>query len=186
MKRYWPLAALAIGCLLLAFGLLSLLRPAPQSSAQGLPAPISIISPQTGAPPPGTAPVSLRRVRLPELGIDLPITEGDGRNAPLYQAAHYPGMKWPGEGGRSLIYAHARAGMFEPLFRAKVGQQVEVDRPDKPPLRYVIRQYYPRWPNTDTVWLRPTDHEQLILLTCTTYNPNDPRIVVVAEPAPAS
>ena len=117
------------------------------------------------------------------LGVDLPVVEGDGLTAPLYEAAHYPGMKWPGEGGRTLIYAHARAGMFGPLFGAHVGQQIQIARPDAPTLTYTIHEYHANWPSSNTDILQPSDHEQLVLLTCTTYNPADPRIVVVAEPA---
>jgi LPXTG-site transpeptidase (sortase) family protein len=122
------------------------------------------------------------RVRLPQLGIDLPVVEGNGVDAPLFKAAHYPGTTWPGEGGRSVIYAHARVGMFGPLFGARVGQEVQVASPNGPIRRFVIQQYYPRWPVTDLAWLRPGDHEQLVLITCTTYNNNDPRIIAVSEP----
>ncbi len=122
------------------------------------------------------------RVRLPELGVDLPIVDGDGYNAPLYKAAAYPGLAWPGEGARSVVYAHALTGMFGPLFNAKVGQRVEITRPGRQPLRYRITEYYAHWPISDLRWLRARDGEQLVLITCTTYNYNEPRIVVVAEP----
>lgn len=152
--------------------------------------PAQIISP--GAFPSGpaslTPPTPLAdshvglRIQLPQLGINLPIVEGDGYNAPLYKAAHYPGTAWPGEDARSVIYAHARVGMFGPLFSAKVGDQVVIDRPDGPPLDYVIRQYYPKWPITNTSILQPLNQTELVLITCTTYNYDDPRIVAVAFP----
>jgi LPXTG-site transpeptidase (sortase) family protein len=151
--------------------------------------PQPIISPDfgPGLAAPSAAPGAVTheglRIRVPELKIDLPIVEGDGYDAPLYKAAHYPGMPWPGEGGRSMIYAHARPGMFGPLFGAQVGEHVEIAGEDGRTRRYVIREYYPRWPITDLKWLQPGDHEQLVLVTCTTYNYNDPRIVAVAEPA---
>lgn len=148
-----------------------------------LPAPVPIISlspPPTPVPTP-TPPVGLR-IRLPELGIDLPVVEGDGYNAPLYQAAHYPGTTWPGQGGRSVIYAHARPGMFGPLFGGRVGDHVVITSPAGTTLTYVIRQYFPRWPVTNLTWLQPGDHEEIVLVTCTTYNYNDPRIIAVGEP----
>src|SRR5205807_9331021 len=98
------------------------------------------------------------RIRLPQLGIDLPIVEGDGYNAPLYKAVQYPGTAWPGEGGRSVIYAHARAGMFGPLFGAGVGMHIEITGPTGVVQRYVVTQYFSRWPVTDLRWLRPGDH----------------------------
>lgn len=122
------------------------------------------------------------RIQLPQLGINLPIVEGDGYNAPLYEAAHYPGSAWPGDPARSIIYAHARTGMFGPLFSAKVGDQVVIDRPGGAPLDYVIKQYYPSWPITNTSILQPLNQDELVLITCTTYNYNDPRIVAVAMP----
>lgn len=125
------------------------------------------------------------RVKVAELGIDLPVVEGDGWTVALYQAAHYPGMKLPGEGGRSMLYAHAQAGMFGPLLHpgGKVGQHVEVDRPGHQPLRYVITQFFASWPPSDVRYLQPADHEELVLLTCTSFDPNGPRVLAVAEPA---
>ena len=149
--------------------------------AAATPAPIISVAP---TPAPTAAPVSHAglRVKMPEIGIDLPLVDGDGYNAPLYKAAHYPGTTWPGEGGRSVIYAHARVGMFGPLFGARVGEHIEVTGPDGAVQRYVIAQYYPRWPVTDLRWLRGGDHEEIVLVTCTTYNYNDPRIIAVGEP----
>jgi hypothetical protein len=64
-----------------------------------------------------------------------------------------------------------------------VGQKIEIDRRGASPLHYVIREYYTRWPAGNVSWLHPLAREQLILETGTTYNPNDPRIIAVAEPA---
>jgi LPXTG-site transpeptidase (sortase) family protein len=183
VRRAWPAAAIVLGLLLVAVGAFNLLpRKAPPEpdNTSALPAPIGIISPLPGATP--EAAGRAWRVKVPELGIDLPVVAGDGHTAPLYKAVEEPNMKLPGEGGRSLIYAHARAGMFDPLFNAKVGQHVEIDRPGAPPLHYTIRTYTRKWPAKDLSILGPADHEELVLLTCTTYNPNDPRIVVVARP----
>jgi len=149
--------------------------------------PAQIISPEAQPPASATATASPAshdglRVKVPELGIDLPIVEGDGYNAPLYMAAHYPGTPWPGAGGRSVVYAHARPGMFGPLAQAKVGEHVQFATANGTPRRYVIQQYFSSWPVTDLRWLRATDHDEVVLITCTTYNYNDPRIIVVAEP----
>lgn len=131
---------------------------------------------------------SRARVKIPQLGIDLPLIRGDGTHVPLYKAAIHPALSPPGDGLRSMIYAHAQNGMFGPLLAAAqsgtggVGDTVEVDRADGKVLHYVIRQFYPRWPINDTRWLQPVNHEELILVTCTTYNLSDPRVVAVAEP----
>lgn len=181
LRRYWPAALVFIGLLAVLAGILLLVRrPAPAPRA-ALPAPIIQGGGFTSPSPVPGFPDGLR-VRVPELGIDLPVVPGDGVNAPLYKAATDPRLKLPGENHRSMIYAHARDGMFGPLFHAATGQHVEVAEPNGRVLRYTIREYYPRWPSTDLKWLQPADHEELILLTCTTYNVNDPRIVAVAEP----
>ena len=173
------LAALtvAIGLLLVLAGLYLWLHRNPSAK----PPPANIVDPgpfpSLGSLPPGM------RVKVSELNIDLPVVEGDGWTVPLNVAAHYPGMKLPGDGGRSLVYAHAQPGMFLPLLaKGAAGQHVEFDRPGKSPLQYTIVEYK-RVPAGDSQWLEPLGHEQLVLLTCTTYNANDPRIVAIAEPA---
>lgn len=134
-------------------------------------------------PPRFESPRSGLRVQVPALGIDLPIVEGDGQEPRVNEAAHYPGMMWPGEGGRSFLYAHARPGMFGPLLGARpVGAEVDVMEPGGAVLRYVITSYTASWPVTDTSILRPTDHEELILYTCTSWTYTDPKIVAVAVP----
>jgi LPXTG-site transpeptidase (sortase) family protein len=151
----------------------------PTRQVSSTPAPIISVS---ATPSPVLGREGLR-IRVPELSVDLPIVEGDGYNAPLYKAAHYPGSAWPGDGGRTVIYAHARPGMFGPLFKARVGEHIVITSPNGSTHTYVIGQYFSRWPITNLSWLRPGDHEEIVLVTCTTYNYNDPRIVAVGEPA---
>jgi LPXTG-site transpeptidase (sortase) family protein len=149
-----------------------------------LPAPVPIIDLPQVIPTPPPAAVAAVRIQVPELNIDLQVIPGDGVNAPYYKAAEYPApLKLPGQGGRSMIYAHAQPGMFGPLFNGKVGQHVDVTLADGRQLHYLIREYYAHWPVDDLRWFQPGDHEQVLLVTCTTYNPNDPRIVAVAERA---
>jgi len=189
LRRRWPLLLLGLGVLLVLLGAIAL-RPGARGPAAGHPGPPRAV-PSTQAiisdypspsPVADVAPPDGMRIRLPELGVDLPVVTGDGYNAPLYKAATYPGLKLPGQGGRSIIYAHAQAGMFAPLFNAHTGQEISVAYPDGRNLKYRIRVYNSRWPITDTSVLQPKDGEELVLITCTTYNYNDPRIVVIAEP----
>jgi LPXTG-site transpeptidase (sortase) family protein len=180
-RRRLAIIAVLVGLLLVLLGILLWWIWGHQRPEAQLPNPQPIISgPFPSAPAGGPE----YRVKVDELSIDLPVVEGDGWNVALYVAAHYPGMKQPGDGGRSLLYAHARAGMFGPLLRpgGKIGDHVEVIRPNKPTLRYVMTKIYPRWPANDTSILKPNATEQLVLLTCTSYNPNDPRVVVIATP----
>lgn len=185
IRRLWPFLAVALGVVLIAGAVVALRQPAPAARVAQPPPPVAIISggPSTSPTPASAAnPPDGMRIKVAELGIDLPVIAGDGYNAPLYKAVLYPSLQLPGSGSRSMIYAHARNGMFGPLFHAQVGQHIEVDRPGAQPLRYVVTEYYPRWSITDVRWLQPLNQEQLVLVTCTTYTYNDPRIVVVAQP----
>jgi hypothetical protein len=60
------------------------------------------------------------RIRLPSLGIDLPIIRGSGY--PKCNVASYlPALWQPREPGVTFIYAHARTGRFLPLLtRSKI------------------------------------------------------------------
>jgi LPXTG-site transpeptidase (sortase) family protein len=166
-----------LGLLLIIVGVWLLTRPHANLKKQ-----TPVIVDAAPFPSTGSLPAGMR-IKVSELGIDLPVVEGDGWTVPLNVAAHYPGMKLPGDGDRSLVYAHAREGMFGALLnRGATGQHVEFDRPGKGALRYVIVDYK-RVPSGDGQWLKEIGKEQLVLLTCTSYNANDPRIIAVAEPA---
>jgi LPXTG-site transpeptidase (sortase) family protein len=187
-RRVLPVLALLVGVALIGGAVLVLWHPGSKSNASlaSLPPPSPIISPLASVSPQGPGsevPPEGMRIKIAQLGLDLPVVAGDGVNAPLFKAVLYPWLAQPGSGKRSMIYAHARTGMFGPLFQAKVGQVIEIDRPQAAPGRYVISEYYPAWKSTDVRWLQPANQEQLILVTCTTYNENDPRIIVVAKPA---
>ena len=187
VRRFWPWAAVMAGIVILALGIIDLnqVQPVPNYALQ-YPLPDPIISPGE-FPTPDASPTAAvepgPRIFVREIHIDLPVVPGDGHIPPLYKAAIDPRLgKSPGEGGRSLVYAHARFGMFGPLFRGAVGQHVDYEKADGTILHYVITQYYAHWPATDLKWLHPSNKEELVLLTCTTYNPADPRIIAVAEP----
>jgi LPXTG-site transpeptidase (sortase) family protein len=181
-RQRLALVCLVVGLMAMLAGFAILVNGKRVPSSHG-PGPTRVIIPKDAFPGvgPGGPPLGMR-IRIVDLGINLPVVEGDGWNAPLYKAATYPGLKRPGEQGRSVIYAHALPGMFGPLFKAKEGQLIHIDRADGVTLNYQIKQYFPHWSSIDIRWLQPGTQEELVLVTCTTYNPNDPRIVVVAEP----
>ena len=195
LRRHWPLLGLVLGAVLVLIAGLVILSsqraapgtavlPAPSPIISSEPSPSTASSPAAGPSPSTTStPVDGMRIQLPELGIDLPVVAGDGVNAPLYKAVLDPFLAQPGSGSRSMIYAHARNGMFGPLFRTRLGEHVVIRRPGQADLTYVITNYYPHWPVNDLSPLQPMAKEQLVLVTCTTYNLNDPRQVVYASPA---
>jgi len=95
------------------------------------------VSPVSTAPVPAAAgPIpDGYRIRLPRLGIDLPIAEGDVERDVVVQqtpenfAFHFPGTAIPGTFGNTYIYAHARRGMFLSLWNARVGDEVTITTP---------------------------------------------------------
>lgn len=137
--------------------------------------------------PPSPAPsvaegIPANRIRIARLGIDLAVIEGDGLDAPIGKAAHYPGSAWPGGGSNIYIYGHARIGMFINLWQVKVGDQVELDLVDGTSRRYVVTQILPKVPFDAVQYLQPTSTEQLTLQTSTSYYATAPRFVVIAAP----
>ncbi len=139
----------------------------------------------TVPPPSATAAsqgIRANHVRIARLGIDLAIIEGDGIDAPIGKAAHYPGSGWPGSGSNTYIYAHARVGMFLPLWQVRIGDTVELRLVDGTSRSYVVAEILPRVRYDAVQYLQPTKTEQLTLQTSTSYYPTAPKFVVIAVP----
>ena len=164
---------------------------APVALPSATPVPTASVASRTDSPKPvptvGPIPDGYR-IRLPRLGIDLPIAEGDVERDVIVQqtpenfAFHLPGTAIPGTFGNSYIYAHARRGMFLSLWNARVGDQVSIARPDGVELKFVVTAVYPRIPPEDTSRIQPAGDERLTLQTSTGPNRDDPRFVVIAAP----
>jgi sortase (surface protein transpeptidase) len=152
------------------------------------PAPSATLAPS--AKPTTAETVEGMRIRLPRLGIDLPLKEGDlARDVPSASSAgatpegaafHLPGTAVPGHGGNSYLYAHARVGMFLALWQARVGDEVEIQTPDGGGLRYMVTEVHASVPSNDVSWVQPTPDERLTLQTSTGPTPAYPRFIVVA------
>lgn len=124
------------------------------------------------------------RIRIPRLEIDLPIIEGDGIDAPIDKAAHYPDTAWPdGELKNIYIYGHAQEGMFLTLWEAELGDEVILELEDGTERTYVVTEVLPEVPWDALEYLDPTPTEQLTLQTSTSYEPTSPKFIVIAEPA---
>ena len=145
--------------------------------------PITTDSP---TPVPSSAPVGIvaNRIVIARLGIDQRIVEGDGLDAPIGKAAHYPGTAWPGGGSNIYIYGHARVGMFLSLWQARVGDKVVLTLVDGTTRTYIVTKVLPKVPWNDVSYLDPTPTEQLTLQTSTSYYATAPRFVVIAVPQP--
>ncbi len=121
------------------------------------------------------------RILVPGENIDLPVIDGDGIHVPLKLAMHYPHTAWPGAGSNSLFYAHGQKGMFYGLYFVHTGAEIRAVRADGSVERYVVHEIR-QVPWNDLEILKPTPYEQIILLTCTSYNPLDPRLLIIGTP----
>jgi sortase (surface protein transpeptidase) len=144
--RLLPALLTAMGVVLLTAGLLSYadpttagtvvpgpsstgdLSPVPTTttSEPSLPVPSASEDPGASASPPaspGTRAVATR-VKIPALKIDLPVIEGPPGYPPCNVAMYIRELAQPGEGRATYLYAHARDGMFGPIYeRAIVKRQ---------------------------------------------------------------
>jgi hypothetical protein len=156
-------------------------------------------SPHSGAIPlpdatHGVAAAS--RIRIPSLGIDLPVVPGDldvpGNvdHYPLCDVAMtLPGFMQPGEVGTAYIYAHAQKGMFAPLLEASqvrdgealVGALVEVYTSDDKMHLYEIERV--KRHATDLSLAEAPDGEQLLVIqTSEGVAGTVPKLQVAARP----
>lgn len=125
------------------------------------------------------------RIEVPRLGIDLPIVEGDGVNAPRTEIAHYPGTAWPDAGSNTYLYGHAQEGLFLPLWDIRIGDEILLTLVDGSSRCFSVKAVHPETPWNDVSVLLPTNQEQLTLQTSTSYTPTAPRFLVIALPCPA-
>ena len=133
--------------------------------------------------PSGPPGIRAERIQLQRLGIDLKIVEGDGIDAPIGKAAHYPGTGWPDGGTNVYIYAHARTGMFLPLWDVRIGDEAVLTLVDGSQRTYVVDEVLPTVPWDALEYLEQTLTEQLTLQTSTSYDETAPRFVVIAHPS---
>ena len=170
-----------------------------QSSAPIAPtaSPIEISSspPETPAPEPGERTFATR-IKVPALGIDLPVVTGDlalpGNTddyPPCDVALYLPEFAQPGEPGTTYVYAHAQRGMFLPLLRASeindgaqlIGRLIEVyTSADEMHLYEIVR--VKRHATDLSLAYEAGDDEQLILQTSEGPAGTVPKLQVAARP----
>lgn len=98
--------------------------PAPSDEPSPSPAPSDEPSPSpTASPTPGVRAYATRVV-VPALKIDLPVIEGPAGYPRCNVAMYISDLGQPGEGHATYLYAHARDGMFGPIYElAHAGKQ---------------------------------------------------------------
>jgi sortase family protein len=131
-ERVLPVVLTAAGVTLIAAGLLSYTGAAqanPLQSADptivtaepGQSFPLPTLPPLTSAPPASAAPSDrvATRIVIEALGIDLPVIRPRGTSTTYPQcnvALYIQELYQPGSGKATYIYAHARDGMFGPIY----------------------------------------------------------------------
>jgi sortase A len=109
-------------------------------------------------------------LRVPRLGIEVPVLEGTSDLTLNRGVGHVPGTALPGQPGNLAITGH-RDGFFRPLKDAAEGDIIEVQRPGSPSTatgktdRYIIRKIKIVFPS-DTSVLNTTTDSTLTLITC--------------------
>lgn len=123
------------------------------------------------------------RIVIPSVSINLPITV-----APLIggywqtsdsSASFGEGSSVPGGGGNTVIFAHAKEGLFLPLKNVRHGDTVYVYTQNKW-FSYEINDIKEVTPN-DVYVVKPTNDERLTLFTCSGFF-DTKRLVVTARP----
>jgi LPXTG-site transpeptidase (sortase) family protein len=99
------------------------------------------------------------RIRIPSLGIDLPVADGRFNAATKKwtlsnDKAHYA-VKTPlpnNAGGNTFVYGHNRPGVFKKLAQIKLGEEAIITVEDGREFVYVFKGAYETDPNDDSVF----------------------------------
>ena len=152
-NRLLPAVLTATGVSLIAAGLLTYSAPVEAAPGPSDSPPIVAASPTPTIPLPTFPPASgstspspsapadrvATRVVIPALKIDLPIVKpvGGSNTYPQCNVAMYiKELHQPGQGGATYLYAHARDGMFGPIYHLAT----EVRKPQKM-LNMIVQVY---------------------------------------------
>ena len=152
-NRLLPAVLTATGVSLIAAGLLSYSAPVEAAPGPTDSPSIVAVSPSPTIPLPTFPPASgstspspsapadrvATRVVIPALKIDLPIVKPSGGSSTYPQcnvAMYIKELHQPGQGGATYLYAHARDGMFGPIYHLAT----EVKQPKKL-LNMVVQVY---------------------------------------------
>jgi sortase A len=131
------------------------------------------------APTPG--PGNAIRLRIPAIGVDAPIVQGDGWEQLKKGVGQHMGTPDPGEPGNIVLSAHNDifGGIFRRLEDLQEGDQVVVQTLNR---EYVYRVAYWRITEpTEVSVMAPTQEPIVTLISCYPYMVDSDRIVVVGE-----
>lgn len=158
----------------------------PDAFQRSEPAPIplhlrGLIAEITPLPVPTQGPEHARRIRIPAIGVDAPVVEGDDWESLRKGAGHHVGSANPGERGNCVISAHndIYGEIFRDLPELSIGDEILVETFTKT-YRYVVEQTRIVEP-TETSVMATTSSPVLTLISCYPYRINTHRIVVIAS-----
>ncbi len=161
----------------------------PDAQGYSEPAPVPahlrhLVSAITPLPAPTPGPEQAIRIRIPSIGVDAPVVEGDDWESLKRGAGHHIGSANPGERGNCIISAHndIYGEIFRDLPKVQLGDIVEVYTASQV-YRYRVTQTRIVEP-TDVSVMYPTSSPVLTLISCYPYGVNTHRIVVIAELEP--
>jgi hypothetical protein len=213
--RLLPAFLAAAGVTLIAAGLLNYTDSATAAGPDdsSIPSPTVVsesLAPSLALPtlpPPGASPTLIAsptvspnpdrvatRIVIKDLGIDLPIVTppGDASTYPLCNVAMYiQQLSQPGSGKATYLYAHARPGMFLPIYERAIlkknggpnsmlGMVAQVYTSDDLVFEYEITEVRLHQRTLDDA--QNATSEQLWLQTSEGPNHTYPKTQVVAEP----
>jgi len=138
----------------------------------------------TPLPLPTPGPEQAVRIRIPAIGVDAPVVEGDDWESLKQGVGHYVGSANPGERGNCVLSAHndIYGKIFRDLPDLELGSEVFVHTTGQV-YRYVVSQKRIVEP-TEVSVLAPTSSPVLTLISCYPYGIDTHRIVVVATLEP--
>lgn len=103
-------------------------------------------------------------LRIPKIGLEVPVLEGDDALTLNRGAGHIPGTAMPGQVGNVGVAGH-RDGFFRGLKDLAAGDAIEMQRAGAKTDRYVVRNIAIVLPS-DTSLLKNTSDAELTLVTC--------------------
>lgn len=123
------------------------------------------------------------RILIPKAAIDLKVVDAKIINGywelSETTASYGLGSGHPGEKNNTVIFAHAREGLFYNLKDVKTGDTIYVFTKNKW-YRYKVNKITAVYPDQTEV-IKPTKNEELTLYTCTGFY-DEKRLIVTAVP----
>jgi hypothetical protein len=144
------------------------------------------LSPGASASPPLVPLAAPIRVRVPSLGIDLPVLQPKaGETFPLCDVSEFlTSFGRPGGSGVTVLYAHARPGMFGPLLHTElvggnfVGREILIDTADGLLYHYKVVKAYTHQLSFDLLGKAPLS--DILLQTSETDSATGTKLMVLA------